>query len=98
MSYGFQTAELRLDSFENIQFFDVSVFSQTTLCLGLLFYTPEPEERQYVPSSPQKGNGVFAKGLNPVRRVSHRGSVRTLALQKVRLQHLCNQELKDPIP
>ena len=47
MSYGFQMAELRLDSFENIQFFDVSVFSQTTLCLGLLFYTPEQEESQY---------------------------------------------------
>ena len=29
------------------------------------------------PSSPQKGTGVFAKGLNPVRRVSHRGSVRS---------------------
>ena len=28
VSYGFQMAELRLDSFENIQFFDVCVFSQ----------------------------------------------------------------------
>ena len=28
------------------------------------------------PSSPQKGTGVLAKGLNPVRRVSHRASAR----------------------
>ena len=28
------------------------------------------------PSSPQKGTGVFARGLRPVRRVSHRTNVR----------------------
>ena len=61
------------------------------VCLWASFSTP-------LPSSPQKSTRMFAKGPNPVRRVSHRGSVRTLALQKVRLQYLCNQELKDPIP
>ena len=28
------------------------------------------------PSSPQKGTGVFAKGVGPVRRFSHRGNLR----------------------
>ena len=64
-----------------------AILSSTTLSLGLLFYTLEPEERQYVPSSPQKGTGVFAKGLSPVRRVSHRGRVR-LHLKKCGLSDM----------
>ena len=50
------------------------------------------------PSSPQKGTGVFAKGLNPVRRVSHRANVRLRRQEKGGLSASCTPELKDPIP
>ena len=49
------------------------------------------------PSSLQNRTSVLAKGLNPVRRVSHRASVR-LCRQKGRLERLCTLELKDPLP
>ena len=86
MSYGFQMAELRLDSFENIQFFDVSVFSQTTLCLGLLFYTLS------------KGKVNTGKVLKPGHQLGIDIDIGIGTDIEVRLNHLCNQELKDPIP
>ena len=50
------------------------------------------------PSSPQKGTGVFAKGLNPVPKVSHRASVRLRRRKKGGLSASCTPKLKDPNP